>query len=53
MCKRLLIAICTEDCSATASDPEQMLYKRENVSSLRRNVPASLSKPGPQQLLTT
>lgn len=43
----------TDDCSATAPNPEQMLYKRENVSSLQRNVPASLSKPGPQQLLTT
>lgn len=43
----------TDDCSATASNPEQMLYKRENVSSLQRNMPASLSKPGPQQLLTT
>lgn len=43
----------TEDCSATASNPEQMLDKRENLSSLHRNVPASLSKPGPQQLVTT
>lgn len=43
----------TEDCSATASNPEQMLDKRENVFSLQRNVPASLSKPGPQQLVTT